>query len=101
MKTIILMVLICLMVIAIAFGEEIKSITLPDMKAELKEGEGLEKVKVHCNTCHSLDYIPMQPGFSAQQWTGIVNKMRKVFGAPIGDIDAEMIVRYLSINYGR
>lgn len=98
---IIILILLCFMTVTVAVGEEMKSITLPDLKTDLKEGEGLEAVKTHCNTCHSLDYITMQPGFSVQQWTGIVNKMRKVFGAPISDIDTEVIIKYLSINFGR
>ncbi|MFN3481076.1 MAG: cytochrome c [Thermodesulfovibrionales bacterium] len=101
MKLMILLFLFVLSGIVIGSAEEIKTITLPDLKIELKEGEGLDKVKTHCNTCHSLDYITMQPRFSAQQWTGIVSKMRKVFGAPISDTDAELIVKYLSINYGK
>lgn len=101
MKLLILSILLVFSSIVIVFAEEMKAITLPDSKIELREGEGLDKVKTHCNKCHSLDYITMQPRFSAQQWTGIVNKMRKVFGAPISDIDAESIIKYLSTNYGK
>lgn len=101
MKLIILSILLVFSSFVVVSAEEMKIITLPDLKVELREGEGLDKVKTLCNKCHSLDYITMQPQFSAQQWTGIVNKMRKVFGAPISDTDAELIVRYLSINYGR
>lgn len=98
---IIILILLCFMIVTIAVGEEMKSITLTDLKTDLKEGEGLEAVKTHCNTCHSLDYITMQPAFSKGQWTAIVNKMKKVFGAPINDIDTESIINYLSTNYGR
>ncbi len=101
MKLTILLILLILLCITIVSAEDMKTITLPDLKIELREGEGLNKVKTLCNTCHSLDYITMQPLFSVQQWTGIVNKMRKVFGAPISDIDAEEIIKYLSINFGR
>jgi len=34
------------------------------------------------------------------QWRGVVNKMIKVFGAPVGDEDARVIVEYLSREYG-
>lgn len=101
MKLTILLILMVFSGIAIVSAEDIKTITLPDLKIELREGEGLDKVKTHCNSCHSLDYITMQPAFSEGQWAAIVNKMRKVFGAPISDVDAESIIKYLSTNYGR
>lgn len=101
MKLMILSTLLILSCIAIVSAEDIKTIALPDLKIELRGGEGVDKVKIHCNSCHSLDYITMQPAFSEGQWAAIVNKMRKVFGAPISDVDAELIIKYLSVNYGK
>lgn len=101
MRLMILSMLLVFSSIVIVSAEDMKTITLPDLKTELREGEGFDKVKTHCNKCHSLDYITMQPRFSAQQWTGIVNKMRKVFGAMINDDDTESIIKYLSTNYGK
>jgi hypothetical protein len=100
MRIIVLSILF-LTFITLAVAEEIKSSAFPDIKTELKNGEGIEKVKTLCNICHSLDYITMQPPFSKEQWASIVNKMRRVFGAPIMDSDAEIIIRYLSTNYGK
>ena len=37
----------------------------------------------------------MQPRFSPEVWTAEVQKMRKVFGAPVGDDQVEEIVNYL------
>lgn len=76
------------------------SINLPETRVELKPGEGLPKVETFCNICHSLDYIIMQPKFTKPQWTGTVNKMIKVFGAPITEEDARLIVNYLVAQYG-
>ncbi len=45
--------------------------------------------------------LTMQPEFTVQQWRAIVNKMIRVFGAPISESDAETIIRYLSTHYGR
>jgi hypothetical protein len=42
----------------------------------------------------------MQPKFSKAQWTGTVNKMRKVMGAPINEDDAKKIIDYLTVQYG-
>lgn len=91
--------------VVVAFGyasamNDVHSIKLPDIRIELKSGEGREKVETVCFICHSLDYITMQPKFLRAQWTATVNKMRKVFGAPIGDEDARIIIDYLTLQYG-
>lgn len=78
----------------------IRSLELPQIRIELKEGEGKVKTETYCNICHSVDYITMQPKFPRAQWTATVNKMIKVFGAPIQEEDAGTIISYLSENYG-
>ncbi len=68
---------------------------------DLKPGPGLDKVQGNCGACHSLDYIQMNsPFLSADGWNAEVAKMRKAFGAPIGDDDAKAIADYLAKNYG-
>jgi len=58
--------------------------------------------EANCGSCHSLDYIVMNsPFLDRQGWDGSVNKMIKVFGAPISAEDAKAIVDYLSANYGK
>ena len=85
---------------AYAQGKEIKQITLPNIQTDLAPGEGRDKVSTLCNICHSTDYIAMQAKSSRAQWVSAVNKMRKVFGAPISDADADVIIRYLAEHYG-
>ncbi len=96
-----------LLIAAIAAGfayaraaDEVHSIQLPNIATEIRPGEGRDKVAVYCNICHSLDYITTQPGFSRAQWTGTVSKMIKVFGAPVNEGDAKIIINYLSMQYG-
>jgi hypothetical protein len=49
---------------------------------ELASGAGREIVEKSCNSCHSLDYIPMNsPILDDRGWTGEVNRMIDVFGA--------------------
>lgn len=76
------------------------SIKLPETRVELVSGDGKVKVETFCNICHSLDYITMQPKFSRAQWSGTVNKMIKVYGAPISEEDAKVITDYLGAQYG-
>ena len=66
----------------------------------LKDGPGRDKVNV-CFSCHSADYIVMNSKFMDKAaWTGSVNKMINVFGAPIDKGDVEVIATYLATNYG-
>jgi sulfite dehydrogenase (cytochrome) subunit B len=86
--------------LACAAEKDAKSISLPDIQTQLEPGEGQEKVAALCNICHSVDYITTQPKGSKAQWLATVTKMRKVFGAPILDADADVIVKYLAVHYG-
>ena len=68
---------------------------------DLKKAPGLDKVATNCAVCHSLDYIQMNSPFpNAALWDAEVTKMIKVYGAPISDADAAVIVDYLKQNYG-
>lgn len=80
----------------------LRSITVPVVRIDLKEGEGKTKAESYCAVCHSLDYITTQPKFKdpKAQWTATVNKMVKTYGAPIPAEEAEKIIDYLAANYG-
>ena len=78
----------------------VRSITVPAIRIELKEGEGRVKAETLCNICHSADYITTQPKFPRAQWATTVNKMIKVYGAPVSEEDAKTIINYLVTNYG-
>jgi len=72
-----------------------------ESKVQLKDGPGKDKA-MQCVACHSLDYIPMNSRFFDKAgWTGSVNKMINVFGAPIAKEDVDAIATYLAQNYGR
>ncbi len=78
----------------------VHTITLPTIPPDLKEGAGKDKVMVFCAICHSVDYISMQPHLPAKNWDALVQKMIKVFGAPISEEDAKTISSYLAAQYG-
>ena len=72
-----------------------------DNPVPLKAGPGLDVVENNCNACHSLDYPRINaPFLNRQGWEAEVNKMIKVFGAPIAAADAKIIIDYLAQNYG-
>jgi sulfite dehydrogenase (cytochrome) subunit B len=78
-----------------------KAIKLPDdnAAAKLKPGKGSDTTESNCATCHSTDYIIRQPGGDAKRWLEVVNKMAKVYGAPVSDEDARVIADYLGAAY--
>ena len=75
---------------------------LPDETAAFKPGPNLDVVKNNCTACHSADYVqtqPRGPKFGKDFWTAEVNKMIKVYGAPIDANDIPKIVEYLATTY--
>lgn len=76
-------------------------VQFPAETAQLKPGPGLEAVRNNCMTCHSVDYIYMQPPLTREQWLGEVTKMKKAMGAPIPDGEVDTIVQYLMSQNGK
>jgi hypothetical protein len=66
---------------------------------DLAPGEGLQEVRIYCNTCHSPRYITMQPPLPAATWQAEVDKMKKAFGATIPEDASHKIVAYLQAHY--
>lgn len=94
------LVLAALLAAAPALAADTVTITLPPDREALQPGPGVEVTQRDCQLCHSTDYITMQPRGGAAQWQGVVTKMIKVFGAPISEADARVIVEYLVAHYG-
>ena len=89
--------------VLLAAAASAEDITLPPDHpyATLKRGPGSELTERNCTLCHSTDYIVMQPPGDQKQWDGVVTKMIKVYGAPLGDTDAKAVAEYLARYYGR
>lgn len=77
------------------------NIELPAETARLKPGPGVDTALGSCMTCHSVDYIYMQPPLTTEQWRGEVLKMKNVFGAPFPENDVDAIVTYLMSQNGK
>jgi mono/diheme cytochrome c family protein len=75
---------------------------LPDETAAFVPGPNLDVIQNNCTACHSADYIatqPRGPKFKKDFWQAEVNKMIKLYGAPINDADVGKIVDYLATSY--
>ncbi len=77
-----------------------KTIVLPPEDWDLRPGPGWQRVQLNCVLCHSLDYIKLQPPLTKAQWSGVVTKMIRVYGAKISADDAGTIADYLDEYYG-
>ena len=76
-------------------------IDLPPETATLRPGPGSDIAQRQCVTCHSPDYLTVQPpGKPMAFWKAEVEKMKKVYGAPIPDDQIEPIAQYLTKAYG-
>ena len=68
---------------------------------QLADAPGRERA-AQCGACHSFDYIRMNSRFlDLAGWTAVVNKMVKVYGAPIPQEEVDSIARYLTEHYGK
>jgi sulfite dehydrogenase (cytochrome) subunit B len=83
-----------------SFADALK-IDLPKETATLKPGPGAEMANGQCLVCHSAEYITTQPRDKPLAfWKAEVEKMKKVYGAPIPDDQIDAIAEYLVRNYG-
>ncbi len=76
-------------------------IELPGETATLKPGPGADVANSHCLICHSAEYITTQPRDKPLAfWKAEVEKMKKVYGAPIPEEQIAPIAEYLAQSYG-
>jgi len=76
-------------------------IELPPETVKYKPGPHQDLAVARCSICHSADYVATQPpNLTRAAWTAEVNKMKKVYGAPIADEDVETLADYLVTQYG-
>lgn len=73
----------------------VRAIKLPEAVAKLPDAPGRETVMTLCGTCHTPEYITLQPPFSRQTWINEVTKMRTTFNGPIPEEKVDEIVNYL------
>ena len=71
----------------------------PAPPVDLAPGDGLQEVRIYCNTCHGTRYITMQAPLPAATWEEEVNKMNKTYGAAIPEDSTRKIIAYLQAQY--
>jgi mono/diheme cytochrome c family protein len=76
------------------------SITLPSDMTDFKTAKGSNLAAGYCKTCHSADYVYMQPPMDKTKWTATITKMKKVFGCLMQDSDVDALAEYLTGQNG-
>src|SRR5262249_30053567 len=75
-------------------------IQLPPETLAFKQDVGAEIANGQCLTCHSVEYVVIQPPMQRAFWKAEVQKMQQKYGAQIPDGQVEAVVDYLTKNYG-
>jgi hypothetical protein len=73
----------------------VHTLRLPVEDVTLPDHPGRDQVTSSCAVCHSPRYVLDQPPLPRKTWEAEVDKMRKVYGAPVRDEDVAAIVDYL------
>ena len=83
---------------ALAGGVTLTSVsfTLPTSDREYPAGPHSDAINGNCLSCHSAGMVLTQPELSRAEWQGEVNKMVKVYKAPVSPEDAAAVVEYLA-----
>jgi cytochrome c551/c552 len=93
-------IIIGLVAVVSRLGAEIVTITLPPETGTYKDAPGVALANAQCLTCHSTEYVQMQPPLSLKAWTAEVVKMQQKYGAPVPSNAIPDIAYYLAVNYG-
>ena len=85
---------------ASSFSLTSTSVELPNSDRAFPAGPGVETVSANCLTCHSAGMVMTQPPLKKAMWEAEVQKMMKVFKAPVAEADVAKIVDYLAAIKG-
>jgi hypothetical protein len=77
------------------------SVDLPASRIQFPPGDGSVIANAECLVCHSAGMVLRQPPLTQDEWTGEINKMRNVFGAPLPADQVEPLAKYLLGINGR
>ena len=79
---------------------EVMKLELPPETGVYKIAPGSDLAQAQCLTCHSAEYVSMQPPMPKAFWKSSVDKMIGKYGAAIPTNQVDGIVAYLATTYG-
>lgn len=93
-------ILTCVLALAMLGQAVALDIHLPPETGAFKQAAGAEIANGQCLTCHSVEYVLIQPPMQRAFWKAEVQKMQQKYAAQIPDDQVEKVVDYLTRNYG-
>lgn len=72
-----------------------ETVAWPDNDRPFPQAGGVDEVTQNCTGCHSANMVLTQPVLGAATWQAEVDKMRKLYKAPVAEADVPAIVSYL------
>ena len=76
------------------------NVDLPFGERMFPDGPDADAINNNCLACHSAGMVLTQPKLPRKVWEAEVDKMRKVYKAPVTEEDVKAIVDYLSRTRG-
>ena len=76
------------------------SVEIPDGDKTFPGGNEADSVNNNCLSCHSVEMVLNQPPLPKATWVGEVQKMIKVYKAPIDAAEVTPIADYLAKTKG-
>lgn len=78
-----------------SFALKSASLTLPEERPVLPATANGDLLTQNCTGCHSAEMLASQPPLDSAKWQGEIDKMRKVFHAPVAETDDPALVAAL------
>jgi cytochrome c551/c552 len=89
-----------LLLVAGSVSAGVMKIELPPETGAFQATPGSELANAQCLTCHSVEYVVIQPPMAKAFWAAEVKKMLDKYAATIPEDQIEPLVNYLTDNYG-
>ncbi len=70
-------------------------VELPSGDAVFPGGDQARAINNNCLACHSAEMVLYQPSLTKTAWSAEVQKMIKIYKAPVQPQDADAIIAYL------
>jgi cytochrome c551/c552 len=70
-------------------------VELPSTDAVFPGGEQARAINNNCLACHSAEMVLYQPSLTKAAWSAEVQKMIKIYKAPVQPQDTDAIIAYL------
>ncbi|MFM9827156.1 MAG: cytochrome C nitrite reductase [Sphingomonas sp.] len=82
--------------VAADFTLKSAALTLPEERPVLPATANGDLLTQNCSGCHSAEMLASQPPLDSAKWQAEIDKMRKVFHAPVSESDDAALVIALS-----